>query len=86
MTNPAFIASVSLEPWLTKSEIAHKLGISTRTVVRLRLPHKSDAVSRERVGASSVRRAVPVLARSSLRLYSRRSSHFSATSAAATRP
>ncbi len=39
MTNPAFIASVSLEPWLTKSEIAHKLGISTRTVVRLRLPH-----------------------------------------------
>jgi len=39
MTNPAFMASVSLEPWLTKSEIAHKLGISTRTVVRLRLPH-----------------------------------------------
>jgi hypothetical protein len=27
------------EGWLTKRELARKLGISTRTVVRLRLPH-----------------------------------------------
>jgi hypothetical protein len=39
MTKPASIPSVASEPWLTKGEIARKLGISTRTVVRLRLPY-----------------------------------------------
>jgi hypothetical protein len=27
------------EPWLTKRELARKLGVSPRTVVRLGLPH-----------------------------------------------
>jgi hypothetical protein len=27
------------EPWLTKRELARKLGVSARTVVRLGLPH-----------------------------------------------
>ncbi len=39
MTTAAAITTVPSEPWLTKAEIAHKLGVSTRTVVRLRLPH-----------------------------------------------
>lgn len=29
----------SVEPWLTKSELARELRISTRTVTRLALPH-----------------------------------------------
>lgn len=27
------------EPWLTKSELARELRVSTRTIVRLRLPY-----------------------------------------------
>jgi hypothetical protein len=30
---------VTGEPWLTKRELARKLGISERTVTRLNLPH-----------------------------------------------
>ena len=39
MTKAAAFDSVSPEPWLTKAEVARRLGVSTRTVVRLRLPH-----------------------------------------------
>jgi hypothetical protein len=49
MTHP----SVQAEPWLTKSELAHKLRISTRTIERLRIKPDMQVGGQNRYRLSS---------------------------------